>query len=138
MLFRSVDNLLGVLKLSDDDISQIQKELGISDFEIPDNPERLMERTSHVLSLRHPFHHLQQPPFQTDAGLNAVDGIEPGHGMISVTLVPMYHRISVRQRSPRPRTSGGAQGDRVNGIITSLRGSRSRPGSSPGLSGMTM
>lgn len=45
-----VDNLLGVLKLSDDDLLQIQKELGINDFEIPDNPEKLMERTSHVLS----------------------------------------------------------------------------------------
>jgi heat-inducible transcriptional repressor len=45
-----VDNLLGVLKLSDDDLLQIQKELGINDFEIPDTPEKLMERTSHVLS----------------------------------------------------------------------------------------
>ena len=45
-----VDNLLGVLKLSDEDLGQIQKELGINDFEIPDTPEKLMERTSHVLS----------------------------------------------------------------------------------------
>lgn len=45
-----VDNLLGVLKLSDADLLQIQKELGINDFEIPDTPEKLMERTSHVLS----------------------------------------------------------------------------------------
>jgi len=45
-----VDNLLGVLQLSEDDLLHIQRELGISDFDIPETPEKLMERTSHVLS----------------------------------------------------------------------------------------
>lgn len=45
-----VDNLLGVLSLPENDLKLISKELGLSDLEIPDSPERLMERTSHVLS----------------------------------------------------------------------------------------
>src|SRR5688572_14722142 len=42
-----VDNLLGVLSISDDDLFQIGKEYGLDTSETPD---RLMERTSHLLS----------------------------------------------------------------------------------------
>lgn len=45
-----VDNLLGVLKLPERDLHIISKELGISDLEIPEAPEKLMEKTSQVLS----------------------------------------------------------------------------------------
>ena len=45
-----VDNLLGVLELPERDLHVISKELGISDFEIPDASEKLMEKTSQVLS----------------------------------------------------------------------------------------
>lgn len=45
-----VDNLLGILSLSDDDIKLINKELGLNELDISDKPDRLMERTSQLLS----------------------------------------------------------------------------------------
>ena len=45
-----VDNLLGVLQLSNDDLSLINKELGLSELESPNAPDRLMEKTSQLLS----------------------------------------------------------------------------------------
>lgn len=45
-----VDNLLGILELPEKDLHVITKELGINDFEIPEAPEKLMEKTSQVLS----------------------------------------------------------------------------------------
>src|SRR5215210_6382013 len=43
-----VDNLLGVLSISDDDLFKIGKEYGLN--EKAETPDRLMERTSHLLS----------------------------------------------------------------------------------------
>ena len=45
-----VDNLLGVLQLSNDDLSLINKELGLNEFDSSTAPDRLMERTSQLLS----------------------------------------------------------------------------------------
>jgi heat-inducible transcriptional repressor len=45
-----VDNLLGVLSISDDDLFTIGEELGIKDTEPTETPDRLLERTSHLLS----------------------------------------------------------------------------------------
>ena len=45
-----VDNLLGVLSLSNDDLRIINNELGIDDFNGKETPDRLMERTSQLLS----------------------------------------------------------------------------------------
>ena len=46
-----VDNLLGVLSLSNNDVTLINKELGISsDLDISERPDHLMERTSQLLS----------------------------------------------------------------------------------------
>lgn len=45
-----VDNLLGVLQLSNADLSLINKELGLSELESPNAPDRLMEKTSQLLS----------------------------------------------------------------------------------------
>jgi heat-inducible transcriptional repressor len=45
-----VDNLLGILKLPERDLQVISRELGVSDLEIPDASEKLMEKTSQVLS----------------------------------------------------------------------------------------
>lgn len=45
-----VDNLLGILSLSDDDLKMINRELGLSDLDISDKPDRIMERTSQLLS----------------------------------------------------------------------------------------
>lgn len=45
-----VDNLLGILSLSNDDLSFINKELGLSELEGEETPDRLMERTSQLLS----------------------------------------------------------------------------------------
>lgn len=45
-----VDHLLGVLPLSNEDLRLINKELGIGEMEIQDTPDRLMEKTSQLLS----------------------------------------------------------------------------------------
>jgi heat-inducible transcriptional repressor len=45
-----VDNLLGILSLSNEDIKLINKEFGLSELEVSDTPDRLMERTSQLLS----------------------------------------------------------------------------------------
>lgn len=45
-----VDNLLGVLSLSTEDLKLINRELGLSELEISDKSDHLMERTSQLLS----------------------------------------------------------------------------------------
>jgi heat-inducible transcriptional repressor len=45
-----VDNLLGVLSISNEDIRIISDEFGLKEFEMADTPDRLMERTSQLLS----------------------------------------------------------------------------------------
>ena len=45
-----VDNLLGILSLSDDDLRMINKELGLNELDSSAAPDRLMERTSQLLS----------------------------------------------------------------------------------------
>lgn len=45
-----VDNLLGILRLSDEDLRLINAELGFGESEIPTSADRLMEKTSQLLS----------------------------------------------------------------------------------------
>ncbi len=45
-----VDNLLGILSLSDEDLRLINKELGLNELDSSAAPDRLMERTSQLLS----------------------------------------------------------------------------------------
>lgn len=45
-----VDNLLGVLRLSDEDLRLINKELGLNETDSSAAPDKLMERTSQLLS----------------------------------------------------------------------------------------
>ena len=45
-----VDNLLGVLSLSNEDLRMINEELGISELNSLDAPDKLMEKTSQLLS----------------------------------------------------------------------------------------
>ena len=45
-----VDNLLGVLSVSGADLKLINNELGFSDLDISEKPDRIMERTSQLLS----------------------------------------------------------------------------------------
>lgn len=45
-----VDNLLGVLSLSNDDLRLINEKLGINDNDLPKTPDKLMEKTSQLLS----------------------------------------------------------------------------------------
>ncbi|MGI8669496.1 MAG: heat-inducible transcriptional repressor HrcA [Aridibacter sp.] len=45
-----VDNLLGILSLSNEDLSFINRELGLNELEGEQTPDRLMERTSQLLS----------------------------------------------------------------------------------------
>lgn len=45
-----VDNLMGVLSISNEDIRVISDEFGLKELETADTPDRLMERTSQLLS----------------------------------------------------------------------------------------
>lgn len=45
-----VDNLLGILSISNEDLSFINRELGLNELEAEETPDRLMERTSQLLS----------------------------------------------------------------------------------------
>src|SRR5438045_1211186 len=45
-----VDNLLGVLSISNDDLHRIGTEFGLTAQDTGETPDRLMERTSHLLS----------------------------------------------------------------------------------------
>jgi heat-inducible transcriptional repressor len=45
-----VDNLLGVLSLSNDDLRLINDKLGINEHDLPKTPDKLMEKTSQLLS----------------------------------------------------------------------------------------
>lgn len=45
-----VDNLLGILSLSGEDLRLIEKEFGANDIELPEKSDRLMQRISHLLS----------------------------------------------------------------------------------------
>lgn len=45
-----VDNLLGILSLDNEDLKLINKEFGLGELDISDKPDRLMERTSQLLS----------------------------------------------------------------------------------------
>ncbi|MEP6703602.1 MAG: heat-inducible transcriptional repressor HrcA [Acidobacteriota bacterium] len=45
-----VDNLLGILSISNDDLHRIGGEFGLSDSDLLETPDRLMERTSQLLS----------------------------------------------------------------------------------------
>src|SRR3954466_10379311 len=45
-----VDNLLGVLSISNEDLHRIGSEFGLGPIEIGETPDRLMERTSQLLS----------------------------------------------------------------------------------------
>ena len=45
-----VDNLLGVLSISNDDLFRIGEEYGLNATDLSETPDRLMERTSHLLS----------------------------------------------------------------------------------------
>ncbi len=45
-----VDNLLGVLSISNDDLHRIGEEYGLNPMDLSETPDRLMERTSHLLS----------------------------------------------------------------------------------------
>jgi heat-inducible transcriptional repressor len=45
-----VDNLLGVLSISNDDLFRIGEEYGLNSQDMGETPDRLMERTSHLLS----------------------------------------------------------------------------------------
>ncbi|MET0751982.1 MAG: heat-inducible transcriptional repressor HrcA [Pyrinomonadaceae bacterium] len=45
-----VDNLLGVLSISNADLHLINDKFGLNELELPETPDRLMERTSQLLS----------------------------------------------------------------------------------------
>jgi heat-inducible transcriptional repressor len=46
-----VDHLLGILSISNDDLIRIGEEFGLNSGELPETPDRLMERTSQLLSV---------------------------------------------------------------------------------------
>jgi heat-inducible transcriptional repressor len=101
-----VDNLLGVLKLTDDELIQIQRELGINDFEIPDTPEKLMERTSHVLSALSQNVGIVVSPSLANDKLQHIEFVSLSENRVLVVLVSapnMVHNKIIRMNEVVPQ-----------------------------------
>jgi heat-inducible transcriptional repressor len=82
-----VDNLLGVLRLSNEDLFRIGDEFGLNASELTETPDRLMERTSQLLSaLSNNVGIVVSPSLATDR-LQHIEFVNLSEGRILVVLV---------------------------------------------------
>lgn len=82
-----VDNLLGVLSISNDDLSRIGSGLGISSDELYEAPDRLMERTSQLLSALSKNVGIVVSPSLADDRLQHIEFVGLSDNRILVVLV---------------------------------------------------
>ena len=82
-----VDNLLGVLSISNDDLSRIGSGLGISSDELFEAPDRLMERTSQLLSALSKNVGIVVSPSLADDRLQHIEFVSLSDNRILVVLV---------------------------------------------------
>jgi heat-inducible transcriptional repressor len=92
-----VDNLLGVLSISDDDLFTIGEELGIRNTEPFDTPDRLLERTSHLLSALSNNVGIVVSPSLADDRLQHIEFVNLTDNRVLVVLVStpniVHHKI---------------------------------------------
>jgi heat-inducible transcriptional repressor len=82
-----VDNLLGVLSISNDDLSRIGSGLGIKSEELFEAPDRLMERTSQLLSTLSKNVGIVVSPSLADDRLQHIEFVGLSDNRILVVLV---------------------------------------------------
>jgi len=82
-----VDNLLGVLSISNDDLSRIGSGLGISSDDLFEAPDRLMERTSQLLSTLSKNVGIVVSPSLADDRLQHIEFVGLSDNRILVVLV---------------------------------------------------
>ncbi|MBX3243316.1 MAG: heat-inducible transcription repressor HrcA [Acidobacteria bacterium] len=92
-----VDNLLGVLSISSEDLDRIGNDLGLADSEIAETPDRLMERTSHLLSALSNNVGIVVSPSLANDRLQHIEFVNLSDNRILVVLVSspniVHHRI---------------------------------------------
>ena len=92
-----VDNLLGVLSISNDDLDRIGSDIGLADSEIAETPDRLMERTSHLLSALSNNVGIVVSPSLANDRLQHIEFVNLSDNRILVVLVSspniVHHRI---------------------------------------------
>lgn len=92
-----VDNLLGVLSISNEDLDRIGNDLGLADSEIAETPDRLMERTSHLLSALSNNVGIVVSPSLANDRLQHIEFVNLSDNRILVVLVSspniVHHRI---------------------------------------------
>lgn len=101
-----VDNLLGVLSISNDDLYRIGEEYGLNSKDPLDTPDRLMERTSHLLSaLSNNVGIVVSPSLATDR-LQHIEFVNLSDNRILVVLVSapnIVHNKIIRTGVPFTR-----------------------------------
>ena len=114
-----VDNLMPAMRLSRSDAARINERL--LDEEALANPERLMERTSHLLSQLSDNVGIVVPPSITKDRLHHVDFVKLGEGRILVITVSSSARVqdrvilgSRRVHSRRVELDGALSGGKLS------------------------
>ncbi|MFV0387431.1 MAG: heat-inducible transcriptional repressor HrcA [Pyrinomonadaceae bacterium] len=82
-----VDNLLGILSLSNEDIRMINSELGLGDLSGNDAPDRIMERTSQLLSALSNNVGIVVSPSLADDRLQHIEFVKLSEKRVLVVLV---------------------------------------------------
>lgn len=82
-----VDNLLGVLSISNDDLSRIGNEFGMIADDFTETPDRLMERTSQLLSVLSNNVGIVVSPSLANDRLQHIEFVNLSEGRILVVLV---------------------------------------------------
>lgn len=92
-----VDNLLGVLSISNDDLALIGDEFGLNAAESGEAPDRLLERTSHLLSALSNNVGIVVSPSLADDRLQHIEFVSLSDNRVLVVLVSMpnivHHKI---------------------------------------------
>ena len=82
-----VDNLLGVLSISNDDLYRIGDEFGLNPSEFVETPDRLMERTSQLLSVLSNNVGIVVSPSLANDRLQHIEFVNLSDGKVLVVLV---------------------------------------------------
>ncbi|MDM7922096.1 MAG: heat-inducible transcriptional repressor HrcA [Pyrinomonadaceae bacterium] len=82
-----VDNLLGVLSISNDDLSRIGNEFGLVADDFAETPDRLMERTSQLLSVLSNNVGIVVSPSLANDRLQHIEFVNLSEGRVLVVLV---------------------------------------------------
>lgn len=98
-----VDNLLGVLSISNDDLRIIGDEFGFSESDLSETPDRLMERTSHLLSALSNNVGIVVSPSLANDRLQHIEFVNLSDNRVLVVLVSapnIVHNKIIRLKAP--------------------------------------